>query len=117
MSQHEESKRHDDRSQKSSNHRLKGLTDRMPEDKAGVVLLMDTWARLVKRAPQPERAVGYITDTHGLGLSYADIDHMRQVRNCCAHPDRDGWPSPGDLNHALHTAHALHQLTLGLRLT
>lgn len=89
----------------------------MPDDKAGVVLLLDTWARLLKRAPQRDRAVRYITDTHGVGLSYDDIDHMRQVRNCCAHPDEDGWPSLEDLNRALRTAHALHQLTLGLRLT
>lgn len=77
----------------------------------GVAEVMDTWARLLRIAPDPERAVGYLADISG--LPYGRIDHLRQVRNCCAHPE-DGWPSGEDLNRALVTAFTLRQLVLGM---
>jgi hypothetical protein len=110
-------RRRDGERQKSSTHRLKGRVDRMPEDARGVVVVLDTWARLLKLVPDPYRAVGHITAVTGLGLSYDDVDHLRQVRNCCAHPDEEGWPSKEDLTRACVTAYALRELTLDLRLT
>ena len=93
----------------SSTHLLKGLTDRPPS--TGVAELLDTWSKLQKLAPDPDRAVGHIAQISG--LQFDQVDHLRQVRNCCAHSEA-GWPTEEDINRALITAYALRQLVLGI---
>jgi tetratricopeptide (TPR) repeat protein len=41
------------------------------------------------------------------GDAVAASDHLREVRNCCAHPRRHGWPSQQDVDTANATAHKL----------
>lgn len=97
------------------NTRLLGrLTDRAPKDGSGVVHLLDTWARLLQLAPDPNRAVGHIARLNG--LSYEQVEHMREARNTCAHTI-DGWPSSHDLTRAFGTAYALSELTRNIHLT
>jgi hypothetical protein len=94
--------------------RLTGLTNQQPADTYGVVVVLDTWARLLRHAPDRDRAVGHYANTSG--IDFAEINHLRLVRNCCAHPDEGGWPSGPDISRALVTAFALRELTVGLPL-
>ena len=66
--------------------------------------LLEGWAALIRLAPKPSRAdprkhVRFLAQQANLPEEV--VDHVRRVRNQCAHPDRDGWPSPGDMDTAL----------------
>jgi hypothetical protein len=95
--------------------RLADLVNQQPADTSGVVTVLDTWGRLLRHAPDRGKAVGHYTNRSG--IAYADINHLRLVRNACAHPEEGGWPSTQALNRALVTAHALRELTVGLKLS
>jgi hypothetical protein len=63
------------------------------------------WDRLLRASPDPATAVTYLARRSG--LPFDRIDHLREVRNFCAHPRRHGWPSQQDVDTANATAQEL----------
>jgi hypothetical protein len=63
------------------------------------------WDRLLQASPDPATAVTYLARRSS--LPFNRIDHLRKVRNCCAHPSRNGWPSQQDVDTANATAQEL----------
>jgi hypothetical protein len=63
------------------------------------------WDRLLQISPDPAAAISYLARRSG--LPFGRIDHLREVRNCCAHPSRHGWPSQQDVDTANATAREL----------
>ena len=75
----------------------------------GLPELLYHWARLRSLTPDGRRCVSLLADL--TGLPYADLDHLRRVRNVCAHPVGFRWPSQAAVDRALDTAReALHRL-------
>jgi len=67
------------------------------------------WDRLLQLSPDPATAISYLVRRSG--LTFDRIDHIREVRNCCAHPNSYGWPSQQDVHAANATAQELfHRL-------
>jgi hypothetical protein len=71
------------------------------EPQPGSDRLTEIWSRLEKLAPRGQ-AVDYLTRVSGLPRD--NVDHLRRVRNACAHSAERGWPSPEDIRIALATA-------------
>ncbi|MFI1105901.1 hypothetical protein [Streptomyces melanogenes] len=67
----------------------------------GLHELLYAWGVLQRHA-RPERCVTYLVRHTGLALR--DLEHLRLVRNRCAHPE-DGWPAQTEMDRALSTAH------------
>lgn len=71
------------------------------EPPPGFDKLTEIWSKLQKLAPRAQ-GVDYLTRVSGLPRH--QVDHLRRVRNACAHPAERGWPSPEDIRIALATA-------------
>lgn len=71
----------------------------------GIADVITNWDRLLQISPEPATAITYLARRSG--LPFNQIDHLREVRNCCAHPNRHGWPSQRDVDTANATAQEL----------
>ncbi|MBC2876409.1 MULTISPECIES: hypothetical protein [Streptomyces] len=66
----------------------------------GLYELLYAWGVLQRQA-RPQRCVAYLVRHTDLALH--DLEHLRLVRNRCAHPE-DGWPAQVEMDRALSTA-------------
>lgn len=78
-----------------------------PPVQGNIQELLDHWDALRRLAPDPGRAISFLTQ-HG-DLPRYDVDHVRRVRNQCAHPTEKGWPSEYDIDKALVIARELRR--------
>ncbi|HEY3503360.1 MAG TPA: hypothetical protein VGN37_11330 [Actinocatenispora sp.] len=70
----------------------------------GLPELLAAWTVLRAVARDGRRCVSVLAAL--TGLPYAELDHLRRVRNACAHPVGCRWPSQDDVDRALRTAGA-----------
>jgi hypothetical protein len=72
-----------------------------------VTELLDAWDRLGRLAPNAAQRVVHLA--RRTGLREDAVEHLRVVRNRCAHPGGRGWPAPHELDQALATARELQR--------
>jgi hypothetical protein len=78
-----------------------------PRAESDIRELLHHWDILKRLAPDPGRAVSFLAQESK--LPHSDVDHLRRVRNQCAHSGEHGWPSDYDINKALVTARELRR--------
>lgn len=69
---------------------------------SGLAELLHRWSALRALVADGRRCVTELADR--TGLPYADLEHLRRVRNLCAHPTANRWPSQQAVDRALGTA-------------
>lgn len=88
---------------------VKRFSDTPPGD--GMADIITCWDRMLQMSPDPATAVSYLARRSG--LPFHRIDHIREVRNCCAHPNSHGWPSQHDVDTANATAREIFSRLTG----